>query len=49
MGEAPIRGTRTTVDDAVDLPNTTVPAADVAGDSVLGSSLFTRRYWGNPC
>ena len=26
------------------LPNTTVPSTVNAGDSVLGSSLFTRRY-----
>ena len=26
------------------LPNTTVPATVNAGDSVLGSSRFTRRY-----
>ena len=27
----------------------TFPAPAAGGDSALGSSLFARRYWGNPC
>ena len=43
-GEAPIRRTRTPEVAAEALLNATVPAADVAGDSALGCSRFTRRY-----
>ncbi len=43
LGKAPIRGTRTTQGPASSLPNTTVPHLG-GGDSVLGSSHFTRRY-----
>ena len=49
MGEAPIRRTRTHDNTPETVLNTTGPAASKTGDSVLGSSLFTRRYWGNPC
>lgn len=31
------------------LPNTTCPCGRRPRDSVLGSSLFARSYWGNPC
>ena len=31
------------------VPHTTVPVSMTLGDSVLGFSRFTRRYWGNPC
>src|SRR4029434_5397207 len=30
------------------LPYATIPAPGEDGDSALGSSLFARRYWGNP-
>jgi len=44
LGKAPIRRTRTPASAPEALPNTTVPSTADAGDSVLGFSLFTRRY-----
>ena len=31
------------------LPYATTPSGARPGDSAMGSSLFARRYWGNPC
>ncbi len=49
LGKAPIRRTRTPTTAPSAVLNTTVPAYWMQGDSVLGYSRFTRRYWGNPC
>ena len=44
MGKAPIRRTRAPDPTPKAVLNTTVPTTQKAGDSVLGSSRFTRRY-----
>ena len=49
QGKARSGGLRHLAHAAGRVPYTTVPASVTLGDSVLGFSRFTRRYWGNPC